>query len=98
MPLKKLKVCNKDKQFFQHSEIRFFDLPSNDKKRLILIGLTREKSKLEVEYEKLLTINETLANDLELAIRQKKNIKEEQVNLMLIVQYFFKYPAFKAKF
>ena len=42
-------------------------------------GLTRDKSKLEVEYEKLLTINESLASDLELAIRQKKNITEEQV-------------------
>ena len=42
-------------------------------------GLNRDKSKLEVEYEKLLTINETLAADLELAIRQKKCIEEEQV-------------------
>ena len=42
-------------------------------------GLTRDKSELEVEYEKLLTINETLAADLELAIRQKKTIAEEQV-------------------
>ena len=45
----------------------------------IFIGLTRDKSKLEVEYEKLLTINETLAADLELAIQQKKSIQEEQV-------------------
>jgi len=45
-------------------------------------GLTREKSKLEVEYEKLLTINETLANDLELAIRQKKNMNEEQEKIL----------------
>ena len=43
-------------------------------------GLTRDKSELEVEYEKLLTINETLAADLELAIRQKKTIAEEQVD------------------
>lgn len=45
-------------------------------------GLTRDKSKLEVEYEKLLTINETLATDLGLAIRHKKNIKEEQENIL----------------
>ena len=47
---------------------------------MISLDLTRDKSKLEVEYEKLLTINETLAADLELAIRQKKNIQQEQVN------------------
>ena len=45
----------------------------------MIAGLNRDKSKLEVEYEKLLTINETLAADLELAIRQKKCIEEEQV-------------------
>ena len=43
-------------------------------------GLTREKDKLEIEYEKLLTVNETLAADLELTIRLKKSIEEEQVS------------------
>ena len=38
-------------------------------------GLTREKDKLEIEYEKLLTVNETLAADLELTIRRKKGIE-----------------------
>lgn len=50
--------------------------------KLSNLGLTRDKNKLEVEYEKLLTINETLAADLELAIRQKKNIQEEQVTIL----------------
>ena len=39
---------------------------------------------MEEEYEKLLTINETLAADLELAIRQKKSIEEEQVFKLFI--------------
>ena len=56
----------------------------------MFLGLTRDKSNLEVEYEKLLTLNETLAADLQLAIRQKKNIQEEQVinlwiNMLLIL-------------
>ena len=51
----------------------------------MFLGLTRDKSNLEVEYEKLLTLNETLAADLQLAIRQKKNIQEEQVNFYKIL-------------
>ena len=49
------------------------------------IGLTKEKSSLEVEYEKLLTVNETLATNLELTIRQRKRIEEEQVCLDVII-------------
>ena len=48
-------------------------------------GLTREKDKLEIEYEKLLTVNETLAADLELTIRLKKSIEEEQVSYQQLV-------------
>ena len=50
-------------------------------------GLTREKDKIEIEYEKLLTVNETLAADLELTIRLKKSIEEEQVSYQQLVSY-----------
>ena len=38
-----------------------------------------------MEYEKLLTVNETLAADLELTIRLKKSIEEEQVSHQQLV-------------
>merc|ERR1711997_114696 len=38
--------------------------------------------KIEIEYEKLLTVNETLAADLELTIRLKKSIEEEQEKIL----------------
>jgi chromosome segregation ATPase len=40
-------------------------------------SLTRERHDLEVEYEKLLTLNEGIASDLERTVRHKRRLEEE---------------------
>lgn len=40
-------------------------------------SLTKERHDLEVEYEKLMTMNETLAADLSKTLREKKRLEEE---------------------
>ncbi len=45
-------------------------------------NLTKERNSLEFEYEKLLTLNEGLANDLEKSLRLKRRLEEEHDNVL----------------
>lgn len=45
-------------------------------------SLTKERNDLEVEYEKLLSLNESIVSDLDKTIRYKRRLEEEHENVL----------------